>query len=197
MTSKRPRHPRTAAAPRRVQPALPPARSSRLQVRVAWRPLRSWRAVPLLESVARFVAAEEGFCAGELSVVVLGRRAMATLHETSLAIAGATDVLTFDLGTDRRAAWLEGEVYLCADVARERSRGKRLTPGAAVRTVAAGGVRREDRAELALYLVHGLLHLAGYEDYTQVGFARMHAREDELLRRMGYGNVFRDGERRR
>ncbi|MBK8914290.1 MAG: rRNA maturation RNAse YbeY [Phycisphaerales bacterium] len=164
---------------------------------MSWRPIRSWRAVPLLESVARFVAAEEGFRAGELSVVVLGRRAMATLHETSLAVAGATDVLTFDLGTDRRAGWLEGEIYICADVALQQSRNHRRPAGGAAPPGTAGGIRAADRAELALYLVHGLLHLSGHEDHTRAGFARMHAREDELLRRMGHGSVFGDGERGR
>ena len=49
------------------------------------------------------------------------------------------------------------------------------------------------RAELALYLVHGLLHLAGYDDRDAAAFRRMHRREDEILATLGLGGVFQDG----
>ncbi|HQL55899.1 MAG TPA: rRNA maturation RNAse YbeY [Phycisphaerae bacterium] len=43
---------------------------------------------------------------------------------------------------------------------------------------------------MALYVVHGILHLAGYDDHTARDFERMHAREDQLLERLGLGPVF-------
>ena len=165
-----------------------------LRVRIAWRPQRSWQAVPLRERVGRFAAAAEGFTHGELSVVVIGQRAMAALHARALAVEGPTDVLTFDLGTDRRRRRLEGEIYICADVARATSQ-RILRRG----HVSAASVRAQPlaaaRAELALYLVHGVLHLAGYGDLSDADYARIHAREDALLRQLGLGTVFRDGER--
>lgn len=45
-------------------------------------------------------------------------------------------------------------------------------------------------AELSLYVAHGTLHLAGYDDRTPREFARMHRREDELLDELGIGRVF-------
>ncbi len=44
------------------------------------------------------------------------------------------------------------------------------------------------RDELALYIVHGLLHLCGYDDSTESDTAEMRRREDEVLTEFGYTN---------
>ncbi len=147
---------------------------------VNWQPRNSWRAVSLLHRVAAYTASAEGFTLGRLSIAVVGATAMATLHRRFLGHAGPTDVLTFDLETDRRRGYLEGEVVVCADVARQRAARRSSSLQAA-------------RAELALYVVHGILHLAGYDDRTAAGFRRMHAREDQILSELGLGSVFRSG----
>jgi len=157
--------------------------TSKVEIELTWRLRRDWQALPLLAKVAAGVARAEGFRRGNLSVAVVGARAMATLHQRFLKQAGPTDVITFDLGTDRRARVLDGEIVVCADVARRtaaaalRQHGKRCTMSAA-------------RAELALYVAHGVLHLAGYDDHDAGDFRRMHAREDQLLQRLGVGRVF-------
>ena len=155
-------------------------RRRQLQIAVTWGLRKSWRATGLLERVARQVAAAEGLRTGELSIAVVGDAAMRRLHARHLGAAHTTDVLAFDLGTDRRRGRLDGEIVVCADAAR-RCAG------------AHGATLREARSELALYVVHGLLHLAGYDDRTPRGFRRMHAREDELLRELGLGAVFGAG----
>ncbi len=144
-----------------------------LHICINWRIRTDWRAVPLLRRVATTVAQAEGFRAGELSVTVVGRRAMASLHQRYRSTPTTTDVLAFDLGTDRRRGLLEGEIVVCADVARRRS-----------------AALAEARRELALYVTHGLLHLAGYDDHDPRDYRRMHAREDALLTECGVGPVF-------
>lgn len=69
---------------------------------------------------------------------VVGRRTMARVHREFLDIRGATDVITFPYG----------EILVCAPVAELRARefGHDVT------------------TELALYCIHGLLHLAGHDD---------------------------------
>ena len=47
------------------------------------------------------------------------------------------------------------------------------------------------RISLALYAVHGTLHLLGYDDTRQADAARMHDVEDEILTAMGLGAVYR------
>ncbi len=139
--------------------------------------------VPLLRRVAQHVLAAEGFRTGTLSIAVVSARAMSALHREFTGRPGPTDVLAFDLGSDRRAGRLDAEVILCADVARRQ---------AATR----GGTLQAARAELALYLVHGILHVAGYDDHTPREFARMHIREDELLEGLGLGPVFKTASTR-
>jgi probable rRNA maturation factor len=93
---------------------------------------------------------------------------MSTLHRRYLQRAGPTDVLSFDFGSDRACGYLDAEIVVCADLARERTVHCRAALAAA-------------RAELALYVVHGILHLAGYDDHTPSTARRMHARERALL----------------
>jgi probable rRNA maturation factor len=139
-----------------------------------------WRADALLRRAACATLAAEGVARGELSVAVVGAARMASLQRRYMSIAGPTDVLTFDLGSDLKQHRVEGEVVVCADEALARAGAGRKPTRAA-------------RAELALYLVHGILHLCGYEDHSAAGFRRMHRREDELLTRLGIGPVFRRG----
>ncbi len=46
------------------------------------------------------------------------------------------------------------------------------------------------RSELALYIVHGMLHQLGFDDLTVAKAERMHREEDRLLERAGYGVVY-------
>ncbi len=167
------------------------AGGDKLRIEIEWRLRTSWRAVPLLRRVGLFVARSEGFRAGVLSVIIVGGRAMRSIHRQSLGIDEPTDVLSFDYGTDRRRGILDGELILCAEVARQRAAAasraaeRKSRPRPHLATIA--------RAELALYLTHGLLHLAGHDDRTAGSFRRMHAREDELLSEFGLGPVFSTG----
>lgn len=157
---------------------------------MTWRLRRSWRAAPLLRRVARAVASAEGFRTGQLSIAVVGARAMSTLHQTYLNIPGPTDVLTFDLGTDRRHGVLDAEIIICADVAAAAAARRMPRPASGQPRKRPGASFALARRELALYVAHGLLHLSGYDDHTARQFKRMHAREDELLSRLGHGSVF-------
>ena len=121
---------------------------------------------------------------GELSVVFLTDHALAQLHADFLADPSATDVITF---AGEPAAGLPagsgpaGEICVSADAA-ARQVGRR--PDGQPR-------RPADRptafaAELTLYLVHGWLHLAGFDDLVPARkreMRRAEARAVTLLRR--------------
>jgi len=100
--------------------------------------------------------------AGELSLVFLTDAALAQLHADFLDDPTTTDVITFEgspaLGT-------AGEICVSADAA-TRQRG-----------------RRDFAAELTLYLVHGWLHLAGYDD-LQPAKKRVMRRAEALALRL-------------
>jgi len=117
-----------------------------------------------LAELIPFVAEQEGAALGELDLAIVGPDEMAELNYDYLRHAGPTDVLSFDLSESGRKG-ICAQLVICGEVA--------------VRQAAAHGQRPQ--RELMLYVVHGLLHLMGYEDKSIRGAARMHAREDEIL----------------
>ena len=100
------------------------------------------------------------------------------------ADGGAARAVHAHPGADRRS-------HLPTRNRRPRSsngrRGCRLRPRAR-RRARAEGVPVE--RELLLYALHGMLHLAGFDDRTDRDFAAMHRTEDDILTRIGVGAVF-------
>jgi probable rRNA maturation factor len=119
----------------------------------------------------------------DLEVVILGETGIRRLNERWLGHEGLTDVITFDLGTGRgrRPFEVVGQVNVCGPVARREAARRGVKPS----------------AELLLYVVHGLLHLLGYDDGDPAGATRMHRKEDELLGQLGYGRVYAASGRQR
>jgi probable rRNA maturation factor len=115
-----------------------------------------------------------------LSLAILPAKRMSILHKRFLNHSGPTDVLTFELEHDPRGRPTSGEIVICSTVARVNAKklGHPLSH------------------ELLLYALHGLLHLSGFDDRTASTFAAMHAKEDEILTRLGIGPVFATGARK-
>ena len=113
----------------------------------------------------------------ELSIALVGDRRMADLHQRFMGLPGPTDVLTFELDYDDRGRVTAGEVVVCVPHAARLAHAARIPL----------------RDELLLYAVHGMLHLAGFDDRTDRDFAAMHQREDDILQRLGVGAVFSRG----
>ena len=128
-----------------------------------------------------------GCPAGELSLVFLTDPALAQIHSDFMADPTSTDVITFE---GDPATGLAGEICVSADTAAkyvgaslDDARGRRqATP-----------LPEAFSAELTLYLVHGWLHLAGYDDLHPAKKRRMRAAEAralKLLRHTGTLPVF-------
>lgn len=117
-----------------------------------------------------------GCPAGELSLVFLTDPTLAQIHADFMGDPTATDVITFE---GDPAAGLAGEICVSADTAwkyvesrspdRPRSAGRPTLPASF-------------SAELTLYLVHGWLHLAGYDDLQPAKKRRMRAAEARALK---------------
>ena len=101
-------------------------------------------------------------CFRELSVALVDDATIATVNWQFLRHTGPTDVISFDLG--------EGLVEIV--VSAERA------------VIVARKLRRRPHDELALYLVHGLLHLAGYDDHTPAQRRAMRAAENCCLKQL-------------
>ncbi len=127
----------------------------------------------LLAKVVRFTAAEHGITAGQVELAVFGDKDMARLHKEYLGRRKITDVICFDLAQGDSSQIL-ASLALGGEVARKQARLNRTSIN----------------KELALYTVHGLLHVLGYNDAKPADARRMHRREDELLQQLGLGGVF-------
>ena len=116
-----------------------------------------------------------GCPAGELSIVFLIDPALAKIHADFMNDPTATDVITFE---GDPAAELGGEICISADTA-ARSGGLSLATASARRQVPA--LQKAFAAELTLYVVHGWLHLAGYDDLQPAKKRRMRAAEKRAM----------------
>lgn len=119
---------------------------------------------------------------GSVRVRIVDDAAMTDAHKRFCDLDSTTDVLTFDLAQDEgdfAHKVLDTDLIICADEARRQAQ-QRAHPIV---------------HELLLYIVHGVLHCLGHDDHDEAGYARMHAREDELLTAAGIGAVFNAAHR--
>jgi probable rRNA maturation factor len=121
-------------------------------------------AVRLLDThAARFMGGCPG---GELSVAFLSGSSLARLHRRFLGDPSATDVITF---AGDPAHGLAGEICVSVD--------------AAVGHAGRSGSRLS--REITLYLVHGWLHLAGYDDLRAADRRSIRRAEARAMRILG------------
>ena len=94
----------------------------------------------------------------EIFVLIVSDRRMASLHRQFLNQSGPTDVITFS----------HGEIFISAETARRHARQ----------------FRNSLAGEVQLYIVHGLLHLHGFDDRDKAGSRKMKAIQGRVLRRL-------------
>ena len=102
---------------------------------------------------------------GAITVIFVDDRLSRKLNRRFLGHDRPTDVIAFPL--DEKSN-LEGEIYVNLDKARRQARAYDVT-GA---------------NETARLIIHGTLHLLGYDDRTRAKARRMKAREDFLVRQL-------------
>ena len=93
----------------------------------------------------------------DIFVWLISDRRMSQLHRQFLGQTGPTDVLTFQ----------HGEIFISAETAKQHAR------------VFANSLMHE----LQLYIVHGLLHLHGFDDRTPAGARKMKRMQERILSR--------------
>jgi probable rRNA maturation factor len=113
-----------------------------------------------LVDLARRTLLAEGLAEGELSLSFVDEAEIEDLHVRYLHEPGPTDVLSFPLdGEDERGVRVLGDVVIAP-------------------TVAARNNPDDPAAELRLLVVHGVLHLLGYDHEDAEEKAAMWARQE-------------------
>ncbi len=139
---------------------------------------------PLLRRIVRVLLDElPGVEAYELGIHLVTDEEMTRLNETFLRHAGSTDVITFDYSvgqasrlspssdfkniSDRRDACptLHGEIFVCVDEALRQAR-RFCTSW---------------QSEVVRCIVHGVLHLRGFDDQHPTARRKMKREENRLL----------------
>ncbi len=110
----------------------------------------------LVEEVCRALKLEMISCA----IILTDDAYIQSLHQTYFNDPDTTDVITFDLGEEGT----EGEIYICVDQAERQAREF--------------GVSTLN--ETRRLIIHGLLHLVGYDDREEADRAEMKRMENDL-----------------
>jgi probable rRNA maturation factor len=125
-----------------------------------------------------------------VSIAIVDSAHIRRVNKQFLKRNTSTDCLSFDLSEDRQGCSKSFELVVNAE-----------------RSVKEANLRgHSSEAELALYIVHGLLHNLGFDDSARPEAKKMHQMEDEILQEFGYGSVYNrvplsnkvaEGDRRR
>jgi probable rRNA maturation factor len=132
-------------------------RQRRVRVNTAWLRRAAQAALPICQEISddsRFALRDFP----EIVVAVVSDPVIAQIHVDFMGIEGPTDVITFD----------HGEIVISADTAKKY----------------AARLGHPIEQELALYTVHGLLHLNGFDDLSPAPAARMRKTQSRILRQI-------------
>lgn len=132
----------------------------------------------LLQSIVRTLLTEllrrPGTFTLEINIVAAPE--MTRLNETFLRHRGSTDVLAFDYRNPSAEMSLCGEIFVCTDEA----------------IIQAARFRTTWQSELVRYVVHGILHLTGYDDHIPGDRRKMKAKETQLVKELASRFEFSD-----
>ena len=103
---------------------------------------------------------------GDVTLVFVPDRTMQSLNRRYRGRNRTTDVLSFALGDGARAGEPFGDVVISMDAARRQARGYNSSV----------------ESEVTRLVVHGTLHLCGFDHHERREAARMHGMTRRLLR---------------
>ena len=108
-----------------------------------------------------------------VSITFVDRETIARLNSKHLGHRGVTDVISFNFVRARPADPVIGDIYICPSVASENAKSR----------------DESVRDETARLVVHGILHVLGYDhpEDDRRETSDMWRRQERLLRRIGRG----------
>lgn len=108
------------------------------------------------------ILADEKITAKEINIILVPDDYLRKLHKDYLQDDSYTDVMTFDLSDNHT---IEGEIYIAPNCAKIHAREFAVAP----------------EVEIGRLIIHGLLHLKGFDDATETQQAEMRSKEDYYL----------------
>jgi len=117
-----------------------------------------------LRRLVEFVAEAEGREIDSIDVAIVDADEIASLNIRYLGKDEVTDVLSFDI-SEANSPGISAQIVVCGDVAAEVGPRHNMSGD----------------EELMLYIIHGLLHLMGYDDAEDELAKRMKRRQEQML----------------
>lgn len=121
----------------------------------------------LLRRAVSQVFKDEGIVSAIIDIAIVDDKTSARVNKQFLNHTGPTDVITFPYSTTNNH--VEGELVIGGEVASRVAKAR----------------HHQVDAELALYTIHGVLHLCGYDDKTKSARKNIRARELHYLDILG------------
>jgi probable rRNA maturation factor len=122
--------------------------------------------------IGQAVLSGEGIKAARVTLAFVDNPTIHRLNKQFLDHDEPTDVLSFPM-SQPGAKELEGDIVIGVEVAEAQATDR----------------GHEMITEMALYAIHGLLHLCGYDDHNDVGRRVMRQRERHYLQLLGFPDV--------
>jgi probable rRNA maturation factor len=115
----------------------------------------------LKSSAYRALAYKKRLKRAEINIVLVSKAEIRELNKKFRGVGRFTDVISFRYGTDP----LEGDIYISKDMSRKQ----------------AERVKHAWKYELAYLIIHGILHLFGFRDYTSKEIKKMFTVQDKIF----------------
>ncbi|MFH1359545.1 MAG: rRNA maturation RNase YbeY [Candidatus Omnitrophota bacterium] len=123
-----------------------------------------------IQRTLRKILKKERVTHAHLSVVFVTDQKIKSLNKKFLKKNRPTDVLAFDLRepSQKSRKVMNGEIIISTDTAKRNASIFKTTI----------------ENELTLYVIHGILHLLGFDDHAPRAMNQMRAKEQEMLRQL-------------
>lgn len=128
---------------------------------------------PQILKITKKILHHENVDQAILSVVFVSHQRIRALNKKYLSRDHVTDVLAFDLSDNtppkRNSKVVVGDIVISTDAALKHVSSHQTTLA----------------RELTLYVIHGILHLLGYDDHKSADAKKMRKKEKEILDYLG------------
>jgi rRNA maturation RNase YbeY len=108
---------------------------------------------------------ERGKKCGEISIIITDDNKLAEINRTYLKRTYLTDTITFNYNYDNT---ISGDIYISLERVKENSKI----------------YHENEKRELRRVIIHGILHLLGYNDYTKKEKKIMRNEEEKCLKKI-------------
>ena len=125
-----------------------------------------------LDAILPLIERDEKRTVDHVTVLLVTTARIIELHSQFFEDPTPTDVITFPAEDESDSALISGDIAICAEVAREQ----------------ANDANCDFVSEIVFLAVHGLLHLAGWDDNTPLKRSKMIARQQALMYDAGAGS---------